>query len=59
MLLHKHNISVQRKSSLKRPGSRLPCVVCFVQQVVGKKLVVALAVKSSVQSFVLNKPIRL
>ena len=54
-MLHKHNISVQRNSSLKRPASRLSCFVCFVQQVLGKKLVVALAEKSSLQSSVLNR----
>ena len=53
--MHKHNISVQRNSSLKRPGSRLSYFICFVQQVLEKKLVVALAVKSSLHFFVLNK----
>ena len=52
-MLHKHNNSVQRNSSLKKPGSRLSCSLCFVQQVLGKKLVVALAVKSSLQFSVL------
>ena len=52
VLLHKHNISVKRKTSTKRPGSRLSCFLCSVQQVLGKKLVVALVVKSSLQSSV-------
>ena len=52
--MHKHNISKQWNSSLKRPGFRLSCFLCFVQQVREKKLVVALAVESFLQYSVLN-----
>ena len=49
-LAQRHNISVHRNSSLKRPGSLLSCFLCFSQHVRGKKLPLESAIKLSLQS---------
>ena len=51
VLLHRHNISVNLNSSLKRPDSLLLCCFCSSQHVRGKKFATASAMKLSIQSF--------
>ena len=49
VLLQRHNVSAHLSSSLKRPGSLLSCFLWTLQQVLGKKLLVAFALKLTVQ----------